>query len=81
VRVPEAERVHRELLDEGVLAGLPLSRWYPDDEVLRDSLLVCTTEVTTPAEIRRFADVLQRALASSGGGARTSVPGEKRQSR
>ena len=27
--------------DEGVLAGLPLARWYPDDPRLRDALLVC----------------------------------------
>jgi glycine cleavage system P protein (glycine dehydrogenase) subunit 1 len=61
VRVTDAERVHGELLDEGVLAGLPLGRWYPDDPVLRDALLVCATEVTTPAEIRRFALALKGA--------------------
>jgi glycine dehydrogenase subunit 1 len=62
VRVPDAERIHRTLLDEGVLAGLPLARWYPDDPALRDALLVCATEVTTAAEIGRFADTLKRAL-------------------
>jgi glycine cleavage system P protein (glycine dehydrogenase) subunit 1 len=77
VRVPDAERIHRQLLDEGVLAGLPLSRWYPDDEVLRDSLLVCTTEVTTAAEIRRFAEVLERVLAPSGNDSPTSAPREQ----
>ena len=31
----------------GILAGLPLAAWYPDDPELRDALLVCATEVTT----------------------------------
>ena len=58
VRVPDAPAVHERLLDRGVLAGLPLARWYPDDPVLRDALLVCATEVTTAAEIERFAAAL-----------------------
>ncbi|MBA3778599.1 MAG: aminomethyl-transferring glycine dehydrogenase subunit GcvPA [Chloroflexi bacterium] len=59
VSVPDAERVHAALLDRGVLAGLPLARWYPDDPVLRDALLVCATEVTTSDEIERFATALR----------------------
>jgi glycine dehydrogenase subunit 1 len=62
VRVPDAERVHGELLERGVLAGLPLARWYPDDPELRDALLVCATEVTTRDEIARFADALREVL-------------------
>ncbi|HET7677128.1 MAG TPA: aminomethyl-transferring glycine dehydrogenase subunit GcvPA [Candidatus Limnocylindrales bacterium] len=63
VRVPDAERIHRELLRHGVLAGLPLARWYPEDPALREALLVCATEVTTPAQIERFATALRAVLA------------------
>ncbi len=63
VRVPQAERVHAALLDRGILAGLPLGRWYPQDPTLRDALLVCATEVTTPEEIARFATGLGEVIA------------------
>ena len=64
VSVPDAQRVHAALLDRGVLAGLPLGRWYPDDPRLRDALLVCATEVTTSEEITRFADALRVELGA-----------------
>jgi glycine dehydrogenase subunit 1 len=63
VRVPDAPRVHAALMDRGVLAGMPLASWYPDDPELHDALLVCATEVTTDAEIDRFAAVLGEELA------------------
>jgi glycine dehydrogenase subunit 1 len=63
VRVPDAPRVHARLLEHGVLAGLPLATWYPDDPDLTDALLVCATELTTDAEIDRFASALPGALA------------------
>jgi len=63
VRVPDARRVHARLLDRGVLAGIPLSELLPDDPAQADGLLVCTTEVTTPAEIAAFADALRAELA------------------
>ncbi len=62
IRVPDAERVHARLLEQDVLAGLPLGRWYPDDDTLRDALLVCATEVTTSEEIARFAAALREVL-------------------
>ncbi|HSH22353.1 MAG TPA: aminomethyl-transferring glycine dehydrogenase subunit GcvPA [Candidatus Caenarcaniphilales bacterium] len=62
ISVPAARRVHRSLLDRGVLAGLPLADWYPDDPQLRDALLVCATEVTTSADIAAFATALGDAL-------------------
>jgi glycine dehydrogenase subunit 1 len=40
---------------EGVLAGLPLGRWYPE---LGDCLLLCATEVHAEAEIDRLVEVL-----------------------
>jgi glycine dehydrogenase subunit 1 len=54
VRVPDAPAVHAQLLDAGILAGLPLRTWYPDDPELADALLVCTTELTTDEEISRL---------------------------
>ncbi len=49
----------REALDEavraGILAGLPLGRWYPD---LDDCLLVAVTEKRTKDEIDRWSDCL-----------------------
>jgi len=63
VRVPDAARVHGRLLERDILAGLPLARWYPDDPELADGLLVCATEVTTSADIDRFAGALREVLA------------------
>ncbi len=63
VRVPDARRIHGELLERGVLAGLPLAVWFPDDPELSDALLVCATELTTAAEIQRFAGALRDVLA------------------
>jgi glycine dehydrogenase subunit 1 len=42
----------------GVLAGLPLVRWYPE---LSDCLLVAVTEKRTRAEIDQLIDVLRHA--------------------
>jgi glycine dehydrogenase subunit 1 len=63
VRVPDAPRVHRELLDRGVLAGLVLEEAVPDEPAVRDALLVCATEVTTSEEIEAFASALADVLA------------------
>jgi glycine dehydrogenase subunit 1 len=63
VRVPDARAVHRRLLDRGVLAGIPTAELLPDEPALADGLLVCTTEVTTEAEITLFADALRAELA------------------
>jgi glycine dehydrogenase subunit 1 len=62
VRVPEARAVHRRLLDHGILGGLVLADALPDEPSLADGLLVCATEVTTSAEIARFADVLDGVM-------------------
>jgi len=67
ISVPDAARVHEALLARGILAGLPLGTWYPDDPLLRESLLVCATEVTTDDEIRRFGEALRDVLAADGG--------------
>ena len=59
VRVPNAQRVHADLVERGFVAGLPLATWYPDDAQLADALLLCATEVTTDADITSFVDALR----------------------
>jgi glycine dehydrogenase subunit 1 len=51
------------VLDQGVLAGLPLAAWYPDDQELADALLLATTELTTDDEIDRLVAALAEARA------------------
>jgi glycine dehydrogenase subunit 1 len=63
VRVRDARRVHAALLEKGILAGLALADWYPDDPALADALLVCATEVTTSDDIGRFASALREVAA------------------
>jgi glycine dehydrogenase subunit 1 len=65
LRVPDARSVHRRLLEQGVLAGLVLADMEPDDPSLVDGLLVCATEVTTQADIGRFADALRAELGGA----------------
>jgi glycine dehydrogenase subunit 1 len=65
VRVPDAVAVHRRLLRRGILAGVPLAELEPSDPALADGLLVCATEVTTPAEIAAFAAALADELGAS----------------
>jgi len=63
IRVTDASAVHVRLLESGVLAGLELSRWYPDDPELADALLVCATELTTDEDIDRLVEGLGEAGA------------------
>jgi glycine dehydrogenase subunit 1 len=70
VRVPDAVAVHRRLLRRGLLAGVPLAELEPGDPALAAGLLVCATEVTTPADIAAFAG----ALADELGAAPTEQP-------
>ena len=67
VAVRGAPAVHARLVDRGILAGLPLARLVPDDPSLADALLVCATEVNTPAEIAAFAAALGDELARGEG--------------
>jgi glycine dehydrogenase subunit 1 len=63
IRVPGATGVHARLLERGILAGLPLQRWYPDDADLADALLLCATEVTTDEDIERLVEALREVTA------------------
>jgi glycine dehydrogenase subunit 1 len=69
IRVPNAAAVHRELLARGVLAGLVVAEAVPDEPSLGDTLLVCTTEITTSDEIVMFARELAGVMATLAGGA------------
>lgn len=50
-----AARVRDELLNEGILAGLPLGEYYPGME---NDLLVAVTEIRSKAQIDRFVERL-----------------------
>ena len=56
VRCPEhAETVRDKLLEQNILAGLPLEKFYPE---LPNCLLLCATEVNTAEEINNLTDKL-----------------------
>ncbi len=57
----DVERVHERLAAEGINAGYPLGRAYPEHA---DGLLVAITERRTRADIDRLADALGRAVAA-----------------
>ncbi len=54
-----AEDVERELWDDGIVSGLPLSRWWPER---RNEMLFCGTEVITEAAINRLLAAMEEAL-------------------
>jgi glycine dehydrogenase subunit 1 len=66
VRIPDAAAVHARLLGRGILAGLPLQRWFPGDASLADALLLCATEVTTDDEIAALVEGLAAELRGPG---------------
>jgi glycine dehydrogenase subunit 1 len=75
IAVPDARRIHRRLLDRGVLAGLVLADVMPDEPTLANALLVCATEVTSDDEIAAFAASLRAELESDGSSANGRGPG------
>jgi glycine dehydrogenase subunit 1 len=52
----------KEACDAGLLAGVPLGKWYPD---LDDCLLIAVTEKRTRTEIEKLAGVLAGTHSSS----------------
>jgi glycine dehydrogenase subunit 1 len=58
----DATGVRDRLLDDHVVAGVPLGAEYPE---LRDALLIAVTELNTAQEIDRFAAALARRAAQS----------------
>jgi len=53
--VGDPEGVVERLARRGVAAGVPLSRWFPDDPVLKGALLCAATEVHPPELIELLA--------------------------
>jgi glycine dehydrogenase subunit 1 len=49
------EQVNQSLLDRKIIGGLPLGRYYPE---LRDSMLVCATEMSRREHMDALAEVL-----------------------
>jgi len=63
LRLPkDATEVVDRLADEGVIAGLPLSRLYPDNIHMKNLLLVATTETTTEDQLDAFVAELKEVL-------------------
>jgi glycine cleavage system P protein (glycine dehydrogenase) subunit 1 len=59
-----AARVVDRLCQQGIWAGLDLSRHYPE---LGNAMLVCTTETKTEADLDRYVRTLGAALSAEGG--------------
>jgi glycine dehydrogenase subunit 1 len=55
-----AEDVERELWNDGIVSGLPLSRWWPERT---NQMLFCATEVITEAAVHRLVAAMEEALA------------------
>jgi glycine dehydrogenase subunit 1 len=58
----DAAAVVDELVDHGVLAGVPLMRLYPGEERFARLLLVACTETNTEADIAAFVHALQEVV-------------------
>jgi glycine dehydrogenase subunit 1 len=52
----QVERRLERARAQGILAGVPLGRWYPE---LADCLLTAVTEKRTKAQIDRWAEALE----------------------
>jgi glycine dehydrogenase subunit 1 len=64
VRLPRpAAEIVDTLADRGVLAGVPVSRFFRKREQLADLLLVAATELTTDTDIDRLGEGLREVLS------------------
>jgi glycine cleavage system P protein (glycine dehydrogenase) subunit 1 len=52
----DAEQIVQRLAEKKIFAGIPLGRYYPN---MKNSLLICTTEMATKADIDRLAAELE----------------------
>jgi glycine dehydrogenase subunit 1 len=63
VRLPQpAAEVVEALAERGVLAGVPVSRFYPDRAEAADLLLIAATEMTTREDMDRLEEGLRVVL-------------------
>ena len=64
IRTPKpGAEVIDALVDEGVIGGVPASRLFPDDETLRDLIIVAATEVNTAEDRQAYATALTKVLS------------------
>jgi glycine dehydrogenase subunit 1 len=64
VRLPRpAAQVVEALAGKGVLAGIPVSRFYPENDTVADLLLVAATEMTTTEDMDRLERGLREVLS------------------
>jgi glycine dehydrogenase subunit 1 len=64
VRLPRpAAEVVEALVGKGVLAGVPVSRFYLENEAVADLLLVAATEMTTAEDMDRLETGLREVLS------------------
>jgi len=64
LRLPRpAAEVVEGLAERGVLAGVPVSRFYPDRDEAADLLLVAATEMTTMEDMGRLEEGLREMLS------------------
>ncbi len=61
LRKPAAEVVDA-LAERGLLAGIPVSRLYPDDPTVADLLLIAATELNTPVDLAQLTDALKEVV-------------------
>ena len=59
----DARDAVRKLADQFILGGVSLGRLYPDAPELANGLLVCTSEMTTDADIEALGTALEGVLA------------------
>jgi len=53
----DAEKTNAALLEQKIIGGLPLAKWYP--ELGPNASLWCATELTTKAQIDAAAEALK----------------------
>ncbi len=64
LRLPcPAAAIVEALAERGILAGIPVSRLYPERPELADLLLLAATETTTDQDIDRLAQAMAEALS------------------
>jgi len=58
----DPEQINRELLESGIIGGLPLERYYPEHS---KQMLICVTEKNSIESIERFAEILSNTKAKA----------------
>ena len=54
----DPDHILRKLSEQGIIAGLPLKRFYPE---MKNEILICVTEKHSREDIDRFAENLEKA--------------------